>query len=108
MSDDREAESTPPMARVDVALYGFVRDVAGKTRITLDVPQHSSLREVIGRLAAVEGDRLRGRLLAETGGLQPGVQVFIDGQRAESLDDPVSTSGVVRVKIVVLNTAAGG
>ncbi len=108
MSDGSETLSRPAMARVDVSLYGFVHDVADRTRITLDVPQHSSLREVIGKLVAAEGDRLRERLMAEAGSLQPGVQVFVNGERAGSLDDHISESDIVRVKIVVLNAAAGG
>ena len=102
-------ESTlSPTTRAEVALYGFVYDLAAQTRFSLDLPRCASLRDLLEGVVQSQGDRVRQRLLTRTGGLQPGVQVFVAGQGVRSLEERLPESPSVPIKILVLNAAAGG
>ena len=91
-----------------VSLFGFVRDVASQTRMSLALPGHPRLRNVMEALAGAQQDRLVERLMTSSGSLQPGVQILAGGQRLTDLDDPLPGSATVPVDIIVMQAAAGG
>lgn len=96
--------------RVGVNFYGFVRDVIGTPSIVLEVPNHSSLRELFEFLSAKFGAKLRDRLLNGAGELEANVRVFVGDSQASSLDEPLGNGQEpsAEVKIFVLSATAGG
>jgi molybdopterin converting factor small subunit len=96
--------------RVGVNFYGFVRDVIGTPSIELEVPNHSSLKDLFELLSAKFGPKLRDRLLNGAGELEANVQVFVGDTQAISLDEPLGEGErpSAEVKVFVLSATAGG
>ncbi|MDR7539994.1 MAG: hypothetical protein QN152_10785 [Armatimonadota bacterium] len=93
--------------RAEVALFGFVYDLGPPTRFSLELDGRPTVGELLEHLVRHAGERLRARLFTAAGGLQPGVQVFVE-RETRSLDERLPESPRVAVKIVVLHTTAGG
>ncbi len=95
--------------RVEVRLYGFVRDVASHSTLSLELPAGSTLRGLLNEIINRSGERLRDRLLTKTGNLEANVQIFVGADQAVSLEQPIANGHESsEVKIFVLSATAGG
>jgi len=96
--------------QVDVHFYGFVRDVVGGSRVELEMPAQSTLRELFNRLVKNFGERLRERLFTSSGDLETNVKVFLGETQSETLEDAISNpkGASAEVKVFVLSATAGG
>lgn len=96
--------------QVDVRFYGFVRDVVGASKIALEMPAQSTLRELFNRLIKNFGESLRERLLTTSGDLEANVKVFLGEDQAMTLEEPLGNGqrSSAEVKVFVLSATAGG
>lgn len=95
--------------RVEVRLYGFVRDVASDSTRSVELPARSTLRDLLNEIVNQFGARLRGRLFTNTGGLETNVQIFVGPDRVAALEQPLADGQAdAEVKIFVLSATAGG
>jgi molybdopterin converting factor small subunit len=96
--------------QVRVRFYGFVQDVAGASPHALDVPERSTLRNLLELLVERVGERLRERLFNKAGELEANVQVFIGDSQAISLEELLGDDQRfgAEVKVFVLTATAGG
>jgi molybdopterin converting factor small subunit len=96
--------------QVEVRFFGFVRDVVEGSNFALETPQSATLRELLELLIRKFGERLRQRLLTETGELEANVQLFVGDTQATSLEQPLGNGGssFSEVKVFVLSATAGG
>ena len=95
---------------IDVRFYGFVRDVVDPSSFVLEAPQSATLRELLDLLVEKFGERLRERLLNNTGELEANVRVFVGDNQTSSLEEPIQNGQrpSVEVKVFVLSATAGG
>lgn len=96
--------------QVDVCFYGFVRDVVGASKVALEMPAQSTLRELFNRLVKNFGERFRQRLLTTSGNLEANVKVFVGESQALTLEEPLGNGqrSTAQVKVFVLTATAGG
>jgi hypothetical protein len=104
LTDDASYSGTT----VEVALMGFISDVATSRRTGLQLPPGASLRDALESLAGMQGEQLLRRLMTSAGTLQPGVLVTAGGERVSDLDTPLPQGSPVPLQIMVLQAAAGG
>ena len=95
---------------VDVRFYGFTRDVVGGSRVELEMPAQSTLRELFNQLVKNLGEGLRERLFTSSGDLETNVKVFLGDTQAMTLEEAISDhqGASAEVKVFVLSAAAGG
>jgi hypothetical protein len=96
--------------KIEISFYGFVRDLVNPSKLIIDTPDQTCLREVLDLAAKKHGERLRERLLTGSGELASNVQVFIGGDPTTSLDRPIENrlDPSPEVKVFVLSATAGG
>lgn len=96
--------------KIEISFYGFVRDLVNPSKLIIDTPDRTSLREVLDLAAKKHGERLRERLLTASGDLASNVQVFIGEDPTISLDQPIEhrLDPSPEVKVFVLSATAGG
>jgi len=75
--------------QVDVRFYGFVRDVVGGSKVALEMPAQSTLRELFSRLVENFGEKLRERVFTSSGEFETNVKVFLGDAQAMSLEEPL-------------------
>ncbi len=96
--------------QIDVRFYGFVRDVVEPSSFVLEAPQSATLRELLDLLVKKFGERLRERLLNNTGELEANVRVYVGDNQTSSLEEPIQNGqgSFTKVKVFVLSATAGG
>lgn len=67
--------------RVTVQLFAQLRQVAGKSTLTVEVAEPCTAQDVVTRLAGEHGERFRDLVFAEEGGLRPSVLLFVGDDR---------------------------
>jgi len=98
------------MADVKVNLYGYVRDVAGETNLSLSLPGGGKVSDVLQALIERFGPRFRDRVFTAQGELQGNVKVFVDGAPAEGLEETLSHPGAnpSEVSVFIVTSSVGG
>lgn len=66
--------------------YAMVRDAAGKRAETLSLPEGSTVRDLITRLVAIYGGKLRGYMYDDEGRLLDYLMFSVNEQDIRSLD----------------------
>lgn len=95
---------------VTVHFYGHARDVTGGTDFVTELPERSTVRDLLDRAVAHYGEKLRDRLLTRRGELEANVQLFVGERQVLSPDEPLrdGLEAVGEVTIFVVSATAGG
>lgn len=96
--------------QVNVRFYGFFRDVVSGSKVELEMPAQSTLRELFNRLVKNFGEQLRERLFTSSGDLETNVKVFLGDTQAMTLEESLGNGqrSSAEVKVFVLSATAGG
>ena len=95
------------MIRVDVKYFSNVRVLTGESGLTLELPDGSSVRDLLIIVAARYGDELSEYLFTDEGGLHSHVVVILNGRGAgvlEGLDTTLNDGD----RVAILPTIGGG
>jgi len=74
------------LIRVEVSYFSNVRALTGESGSTLELPERSSVRDLLFVVAARYGDELREYLFTDEGGLHSHVVVILNGRGVGVLD----------------------
>lgn len=95
------------MIRVDVNYFSNVRALTGEPGSTLELPEGSSVHDMLSIVAARYGDELREYLFPDEGGLHPHVVVILNGRGVgvlEGLDTTLNDGD----RVAILPSIGGG
>jgi molybdopterin synthase sulfur carrier subunit len=92
---------------VKVSLYATIRAIAGTKTLELDLPDGSSVRELLDRLVQ-RCPPLAEKLFDPDGKLCRSVQVFVDGRSALHLPDGLETKLAADQAVDIFPAIAGG
>jgi molybdopterin synthase sulfur carrier subunit len=92
---------------VKVSLYATIRAIAGTKTLELDLPDGSSIRELLDRLIQ-RCPPLAEKLFDPDGKLSRSVQVFVDGRSALHLPDGLETKLATDQAVDIFPAIAGG
>lgn len=96
-----------PLIRVDVNYFSNVRALTGEPGSTLELPEGSSVHDMLSIVAARYGDELREYLFPDEGGLHPHVVVILNGRGVgvlEGLDTTLNDGD----RVAILPSIGGG
>ena len=87
-----------------------MQDVVDTSHLALDIPDHSTLRNLVDLLVQRFGARLHERLFTNAGELEANVRVFIGDTQASSLEEMLGDGqrSSAEVKVFVLSATTGG
>jgi len=90
-----------------VSFYATIRAVVGEKTLEIELPEGSSIQELLDRL--IERCPPLGEKLLEPGGkLSRSVQVFVDGRSASYLPDGLETKLQSHQAVDIFPAVAGG
>ncbi len=95
------------MIRVQVNFFSNVRALTGEPGSTLELPEGSSVRDLLGIVAARYGDELREYLFTDEEGLHSHVVVILNGMGVgvlRGLDTALNDGD----RVAILPTIGGG
>ncbi|MBC8498879.1 MoaD family protein [Candidatus Bathyarchaeota archaeon] len=95
------------MIRIDVNYFSNVRALTGESGSTLELPERSSVRDLLIIVAARYGDELREYLFTDEGGLHSHVVVILNGRGVgvlEGLDTALDDGD----RVAILPSIGGG
>ena len=95
------------MIRVDVSYFSNVRALTGESGSTLELPERSSVRDLLFVVAARYGDELREYLFTDEGGLHSHVVVILNGRGVGVLDG-LGTTLNDGDRVAILPSIGGG
>jgi len=90
-----------------VNLYATFRQAVGAKSIDLDLPESTTVQEMLGELLEAH-PRLSALLVNDSGQLVGHVHIFINGRDIQYLDDGIGTSLSSGDKIDIFPPVAGG
>ena len=90
-----------------VSLYATIRAIAGAKTLELDLPDGSSIRELLDRLVQ-RCPPLAEKLFDADGKLSRSVQVFVDGRSSLHLPDGLETRLRADQSVDIFPAIAGG
>jgi MoaD family protein len=95
------------LIRVEVSYFSNVRALIGESGSTLDLPERSSVHDLLNVVAARYGDELREYLLTDEGVLHSHVVVILNGRGVGVLDglDTILEAGD---RVAILPSIGGG
>lgn len=96
-----------PLIRVEVSYFSNVRALTGESGSTLEVPEGSSVHDLLIIVAARYGDELREYLFTDDEGLNSHVVVILNGRGVGVLDglDSALNDGD---RVAILPSIGGG
>ena len=96
-----------PVILVEVSYFSNVRALTGESESTLELPDRSSVHDLLIIVAARYGDELREYLLNDERGLHPHVVVILNGRGVGVLDglDTALNDGD---RVTILPSIGGG
>lgn len=96
-----------PLIRVEVSYFSNVRALIGESGSTLELPDRSSMHDLLSSVAARYGDELREYLFTDEGGLHSHVVVILNGKGVGILDglDTILSDGD---RVAILPSIGGG
>jgi molybdopterin synthase sulfur carrier subunit len=92
---------------VKVSFYATIRAIVGEKTLEIDLPEGSSVQELLDRLIE-RCPPLGERLLDPAGSLSRSVQVFVDGRSASYLPDGLETKLRSDQAVDIFPAVAGG
>ncbi len=92
---------------MDVNFYASYREIAGQKTVTFDIPEKSSIRDLVEHISA-HFPLLKTQLLDEKGELHRHVHVFIDGRDTYYLPEGLETILKLNEKVDIFPPVAGG
>lgn len=95
------------MIRIDVSYFSNVRALTGESGSTLELPERSSVRDLLIIVAARYGDELREYLFTDEGELHSHVVVILNGRGVgvlEGLDTALDDGD----RVAILPSIGGG
>lgn len=95
------------MIRVEVSYFSNVRALTGESGSTLEVPEGSSVHDLLIIVAARYGDELREYLFTDEGGLHSHVVVILNGKGVGVLDG-LDTALDDGDRVAILPSIGGG
>ena len=95
------------MIRVDVSFFSNVRALTGESGLTLELPDRSSVHDLLIIVAARYGDELREYLFTDEGGLHAHVVVILNGRGVGVLDG-LGTTLNDGDRVAILPSIGGG
>ena len=95
------------MIRVEVSYFSNVRALTGESGSTLDLPERSTVRDLLIVVAARYGDELREYLFTDEGGLHSHVVVILNGRGVGVLDG-LGTTLNDGDRVAILPSIGGG
>ncbi len=99
--------SGAPVIRVDVSYFSNVRALTGEPGSTLELPEGSSVHDLLSVVAARYGDELREYLFTDEEGIHPHVVVILNGRGVgvvEGLDTTLNDGD----RVAILPSIGGG
>ena len=90
-----------------VSFYATIRAIVGEKTLEIDLPDGSSIRDLLDRLIE-HCPPLGERLLDADGKLSRSVQVFVDGRSASHLPDGLETKLCDDHAVDIFPAVAGG
>ena len=90
-----------------VSLYATIRAIAGTKTVELDLPDGSSIRELLDRLVQ-RCPPLAEKLFDTEGKLSRSVQVFVDGRSSAHLPESLDTKLRADQAVDIFPAIAGG
>ena len=96
-----------PVIQVEVSYFSNVRALTGESGSTLELPDRSSVHDLLIIVAARYGDELREYLFTDEGGLHSHVVVILNGRGVGVLDglDSALNDGD---RVAILPSIGGG
>lgn len=95
------------MIRVEVSYFSNVRALTGESGSTLELPERSSVRDLLIVVAARYGDELKGYLFTDDGGLHSHVVIILNGRGVGVLDG-LETALNDGDRVAILPSIGGG
>jgi sulfur-carrier protein len=92
---------------MNVDFYATLRDVTGTKTVEFDLPECSTVRQLIAAMIS-RFPALREKLLQEDGNLWGHVHVFINGRDARFLDDEMDAQISFSDRVSVFPAVGGG
>jgi hypothetical protein len=103
------AEPTAEPVKVNVWLYGSLARMLEKRPLELQLPQGSSVGDVLAELGRRFGGEFTDRVIGADGGKFSHCRVFVDGRRMEDMGLPVPKGpSPAMVEIILLAAIEGG
>ena len=90
-----------------VSFYATIRAIVGAKTLEIDLPEGSSIQELLDRLIE-QCPPLGEKLLEPDGKLSRSVQVFVDGRSAAHLPDSLETKLRADQSVDIFPAIAGG
>ncbi|MBI3013969.1 MAG: MoaD/ThiS family protein [Candidatus Tectomicrobia bacterium] len=99
--------------QVKVTFFGVIRDLVGNSpSVALDVRDGCTLKELLGVLCQRYGPDFGAGLMRDDGGVQPFVNIVLNGKTADSFNLEVPLSGNIdacqQVDIFIIPAFCGG
>jgi len=104
---DQTVQTVP----VTVKFYGVIRDVVDGPQLETQMPQGSTVKDLLAFLSGRYGAPFAERVMTSQGGLKTYVRVFINNQEVDSnnLTRPLITEGqTTEAMVYVLPMSTGG
>ncbi len=93
---------------VKVKFLGDLRAIVGKQETTTELPQGSTVKDLLISLSNSYGEAFRSRVLNPTGNLEHYVLVFLNGKNIKELEGLKTILGEGEVELMMLPMFEGG
>ena|SRR3990167_1912757 len=99
------------MVTVQVNFYGVIKDAVSKPQAEIQMPGRFTLRQLLGALKEVCGDKFQDSIFDEKFGVKNYVRFFIDKEPLDNfeLDKEIKANGeTINTSILVMPASEGG
>ncbi len=97
--------------RLRVRYIGSIGSIAGTRQDTLEIPEASSIQDVLNELKKRHGEEFVAELLSNQGALREGIEILLNGRNVrdlQSLDTKISNDEDELQVIAMLFMTSGG